>query len=303
MNKSNREGFMKQGCQSETGKIERLLLKHPRDAFYSQDHINRNWKDLNYTGCLDYDKAIEEFECFATRLQKEVPDIYYLPGNENTGPDSIYTHDPALITKKGAILCQMSKKQRQTEPPAMGQHLAELGIPILGTIRGGGKLEGGDVVWLDQRTIAVGLTYRSNMEGIQQLKSLTVNSGIADEIISVPLPHWHGKDDCLHLMSIISPIDKDLAVVYSRLMPVFFREFLISRGIKLIEVPDTEYDSLGCNVLAVAPRNCIVISGNPITKEMLENEGADVFEFEGENLCRKGGGGPTCLTRPILRLI
>jgi len=290
---------MNYGSHSETGKIESVLLKHPKDAFCSQDDIDANWRDLHYKGRPDYKAVIEEFECFVELLKKYAAHIYYLPKDGKTGLDAIYTRDPALITKKGAVLCNMGKKQRQEEPFSMGKYLGEIGIPILGSITGEGKLEGGDIVWLDEHIIAVGIAYRSNEAGVRQLRDLT--AGIIEDIIPVPLPHWNGKEDCFHLMSIISPVDNDLAVVYSRLMPVPFREYLISRGIKMIEVPDSEYESMGCNVLSVAPRKCIVISGNPITKKMLENEGVEVFEFNGENLCQKGGGGPTCLTRPILR--
>jgi len=291
---------MNYGSQSETSKIDSILLKHPKDAFRSQDYIIANWKNLNYKGCPDYKTAVEEFEYFVELLKKEVSNIYYLPQDNNTGLDSIYTHDPALITKKGAVLCNMGKEQRQWEPSLMGKYLDDMGIPVLGSITGEGRLEGGDIVWLDEQTIAVGIAYRSNEEGVRQLRELT--SGMVEEIISVPLPHWNGKEDCLHLMSIISPVDEDLAVVYSRLMPVFFREYLISRGMRMIEVPDSEYDSMGCNVLSIAPRKCIVLSDNPMTRQMLENEGVKVFEFKGRNLCHKGGGGPTCLTRPILRM-
>jgi len=287
------------GSQSETSKIDSILLKHPKDAFRSQDYIIANWKNLNYKGCPDCKTAVEEFEYFVELLKKEVSNIYYLPQDNNTGLDSIYTHDPALITREGAVLCNMGKEQRQWEPFSMGKYLDDMGIPVLGSITGEGRLEGGDIVWLDEQTIAIGIAYRSNEEGVRQLRELT--AGMIDEIISVPLPHWNGKEDCLHLMSIISPVDEDLAVVYSRLMPVFFREYLISRGMKMIEVPDSEYDSMGCNVLSIAPRKCIVLSDNPMTIQMLENEGVEVFEFNGENLCHKGGGGPTCLTRPILR--
>lgn len=290
---------MEYGSQSETGKIRSILLKHPKEAFCSQDNIDANWGNLYYNGRPKYPAVIEEFECFEELLKKEVDHIYYLPYDDNTGLDSIYARDPALITRKGAILCNMGKKQRHEEPFSMGGYLAEIGVPVLGSMVGQGTLEGGDVVWLDEHTIAVGIAYRSNEEGVRQLRDLT--TGIVDEIIPVPLPHWNGKDDCFHLMSIISPVDKDLAVVYSRLMPVPFREYLIARGIKLIEVPDAEYTSMGCNVLALAPRKCIILSGNPKTKQMLENEGVDVFEFTGEDLCHKGGGGPTCLTRPIFR--
>lgn len=290
---------MKYGCQSETGQIKSILLKHPKDALYNQEYVNANWNDLNYNGCPDYEKTIEEFDAFVELIAKEAADIYYLPEDGKTGLDSVYTRDPALITVKGAILGNMGKMQRQWEPSSMEKYFNELGIPVLGAITGEGRLEGGDVVWLDERLMAVGIAYRSNEEGVRQLKKLT--AGIVDEIVHVPLPHWNGQDDCFHLMSILSPVDKDLAVVYSRLMPVPFRECLISRGIKFIEVPDSEYDSMGCNVLSIAPGKCVVIAGNPLTKQMLEDEGVEVFEFNGGNLCLKGGGGPTCLTRPILR--
>ena len=290
---------MKYGCQSETGKIKSIILKHPKDASYNQEYINANWKDLNYNGCPDYEKTIEEFASFVELIAKEAADIYYLPKDSGTGLDSVYTRDPALITEKGAVLGNMGKKQRQREPLSMEQYFIELGIPVLGSITGEGRLEGGDVVWLDDRVLAVGIAYRSNEEGVRQLRELT--AGIVEEIVHVPLPHWNGQDDCLHLMSMLSPVDQDLAVVYSRLMPVPFRDFLISRGIRFIEVPDSEYDSMGCNVLSIAPGRCVVIAGNPLTKKMLEDEGVEVFEFKGENLCLKGGGGPTCLTRPILR--
>ena len=290
---------MKYGSHSETGKIKRILLKRPKDAFRGQDNIDTNWRDLHYKGRPNYDAVVEEYSYFVELLRNEVAHIHYLSHDNNTGLDSIYVRDPALITKRGAILCNMGKKQRQGEPSSMGKYLSEIGVPVLGSITGKGKLEGGDVVWLDEHTIAVGIAYRSNAEGVRQLSDLT--AGIIDEIITVPLPHWNGEEDCFHLMSIISPVDNDLAVVYSRLMPVPFREYLISRGIKMIEVPDAEYTSMGCNVLSIAPRQCIVLAGNPITKQMLENEGVEVFEFNGEDLCHKGGGGPTCLTRPILR--
>ena len=134
---------------------------------------------------------------------------------------------------------------------------------------------------------------------MRQLRELTKD--FVDQIIEVPLPHFNGADECLHLMSMISPLDSDLAVVYSRLMPVPFRNYLLERGMKLVEVPDEEYDSFACNVLAVAPRKCIMIAGNPRTREALQKEEAQVFEYPGEEVSLKGGGGPTCLTRPIFR--
>jgi len=194
----------------------------------------------------------------------------------------------------------MGKAERLGEPEAAGDFLSELDIPILGAVSGDGRLEGGDLIWLDERTLVVGRGYRTNEAGISQLKKLT--SELADEFVVVPLPHWRGPEGVFHLMSFISPIDYNLAVVYSRLLPVPFREWLISRGIKLLEVPDSEFETKACNVLATSPRRCIMLSGNPGTKQMLEDEGVEVWEYTGDEISRKGAGGPTCLTRPLLRM-
>jgi N-dimethylarginine dimethylaminohydrolase len=292
---------MKTNGQSETGKIQSILLKHPKDAFLSQGNVEQQWRQLNYTDCPDYNKALQEYEQFLGLLRKTVTDFHFLPEFDNTGLDSIYLHDPVVITRKGAILCNMGKKDRENEPLAVGNYLSETGIPVIGKITGDGRLEGGDIVWLDERTMAVGLGYRTNDAGIRQLKELV--SDMVDDLIVVPLPHWNGPDDVLHLMSMISPIDIDLAAVYSRLMPVQFREYLKNRGMSLIEVPDSEYDSMACNILAVAPRKVIMLSGNPQTQMMLESMGVEVMTYSGIEISRKGAGGPTCLTRPLLRLL
>ena len=290
---------MKFGCQSEVEPIKQLLLKHPKDAFIDQENINTQWKELNYLDCPDYDKALKEYNDFVELLKKSVPEIDYLPQNAQTGLDSIYVHDSALITRKGAILCNMGKEKRRAEPEAVGEYLSKLEIPILGFITGKGRLEGGDVVWFDEHTLAVGLGSRTNEEGIRQLKELTKDS--VDECIVVPLPHWKGPGDVLHLMSLISPVDNNLAVVYSRFLPVPFCEWLLRHGIQLLEVPDSEYETMACNILAVSPGKCFMISGNPQTKKILEKKGVEVWEYEGEEISRKGAGGPTCLTRPLLR--
>jgi len=290
---------MKFSCQSEVDQIKSLLLKHPKDAFMSQEYIQSQWKELNYLASPDYDKALKEYDNFVEYLKKSIPEIYYLPQNDKTGLDSIYVHDPVIITNKGAILCNMGKEKRRAEPSAAGEFLINMGIPILGSITGEGKLEGGDVVWIDERTLAVGLGYRTNEEGIRQLKELTRD--FVDEFVVVPLPHWKGPGDVLHLMSFFSPIDHDLAVVYSRLLPVPFREWLLRRGIRLLEVSDSEFETMACNILEVSPGKCIMISGNPQTKQMLEDKGIEVWEYRGEEISNKGAGGPTCLTRPLLR--
>ena len=226
--------------------------------------------------------------------------VHYLPQDDNTGLDSTYAHDTCKITSKGAIMFTVGKELRRGETGATKKFLEGIGVPILGEISGEGTMEGGDVVWLDEKTVAVGRGYRTNYEGIRQFRELTKD--IVDEFIVVELPHGDGPDECLHLMSVISMVDHDLAVVYSKLMPVSFRDLLIERGIELIEVDDAEYANLGSNVLALAPRVCVMPAGNPGTREKLEKAGAKVFEYEGHDISFKGTGGPTCLTLPVTRL-
>jgi N-dimethylarginine dimethylaminohydrolase len=282
------------------GKIEQIIIKRPEDAFISQEYLDTQWKAFNYNGCPDYEKVLREYEALEKIIKAHVPEVHYLSKRDEVGLDSIYTHDAVKITKKGAILMNMGKVQRKNEPGVMKDYLIELGIPVFGAITGKGRMEGGDVMWLDEQTLAVARGYRTNDEGIRQLKELTKD--IVKELIPVPLPHAGGPTECLHLMSIISMIDKDLAVVYSRYMPVVFREFLIDRGIQLIEVDDEEYKNLGSNVLTLAPRKCLVLAGNPGTKQKMEAVGVEVFEYEGSELSLKGTGGPTCLTCPVLRI-
>ena len=207
--------------------------------------------------------------------------------------------DAAIACSKGMILCNMGKAARWAEPKMHEASYRALEIPVHGTISGDALIEGGDVAWIDERTLAVGRGYRTNDAGIQQLRTLL--GDCIDELIVVPLPHWRGPNDVFHLMSIFSPIDDDLALVYSPLMPVTFREALGERGIALVEVPDSEFESMGCNVLAVAPRQCVMLAGNPETKARLEKAGATVRTYAGHEVSAKGVGGPTCLTRPILR--
>ena len=288
------------GCQSEFGQIKTVLLKHPGDAFINQKSVDSQWEELNYLTCPDFHIVLEEYQFFESLLKKNNPQIYFMPMDNKTGLDSIYIRDPVIMINKGAVLGNMGKKQRQAEPSAVCEFLETHNIPILGAITGNGTMEAGDVVVFDHKTIAVGHSYRTNGEGIRQFKNLTVD--FIEEFVTVPLPHWNGPDNILHLMSLISPIDHDLAVVYPRLLPIPFRNWLIQRRIKMIEVPDSEYLTMGCNILATAPRNCIMISGNPETKKRLQAEGVEVQEFSGEELCKKGGGGPTCLTRPLYRM-
>jgi N-dimethylarginine dimethylaminohydrolase len=287
------------GGQTNVGELKGVLVKRPQEAYVDQQHIAAQWRDLNYLGQTDFALAADQHAQLVALLGRFGAEVVHLPQAESTGLDSVYVHDPIVVCDRGLILCNMGKAQRRGEPEAAGALLSQMGIPILGRIQGEGTLEGGDLIWLDTRTVAVGESYRTNQEGIRQLRSL-LGDGV-DEVIAVPLPHWTGPQDCLHLMSNISPIDHDLALVYSRLLPVPFRQLLIRRGVRLVEVPDEEYDSLGCNVLAVAPRKVIMIDGNPITKARLEAAGVQVWTYEGSEISIKGTGGPTCLTRPFWR--
>jgi N-dimethylarginine dimethylaminohydrolase len=214
--------------------------------------------------------------------------------------DSIYCRDASIATDFGVIICNMGKEGRINEPKAQLEEYQQQNIPVLGMITSPGTLEGGDVAWLDDKTLAVGHTYRTNNEGIQQLKDLLEPNGV--EVIVADLPHYRGKEDVFHLMSILSPVAKDLAVVYSPLMPIRFRNELLKRGYKLLEVPEEEFDSMGCNVLAISPKNCVMVAGNPKTKELLEEAGCKVVTYSGKEISVKGGGGPTCLTRPLTRI-
>jgi len=285
--------------KSEVAPIQKLLLKHPRNAFVSQKNIEDQWRELNYTALPDYDKALKEYDAFVSILEETVSYILFLPPNEHTGLDSLYVRDASIATPKGVILCNMGKKDRGGEPDAQKRFFGEKGIPVLGKIEPPGTVEGGDVVLLNGETLVVGHGYRTNTEGIRQLKALTKD--FIRELIVVPLPHWNGETDVMHLMSFLSPVDDDLAVVYSRLMPVPFRQWLQERRIRLIEVPDDEYDSMACNVLTLSPGKVLMLEGNPETRRRLESSGVEVIEYIGEEISRKGAGGPTCLTRPLVR--
>jgi N-dimethylarginine dimethylaminohydrolase len=197
------------------------------------------------------------------------------------------------------ILCNMGKPARNNEPQAEEDAFHQQGIPVLGRITLPGTIEGGDLAWLDEGTLAVGHSYRTNLEGIDQLRSLLRPLQVA--LITVPLPHHRGPGDVFHLMSILSPVDKNMAVVYSPLMPIGFRDLLLKKNYQLIEVPADEFDSMGCNVLALEPRVCMMVEGNPQTKWLLEKAGCKVITYQGEEISVKGGGGPTCLTRPVFR--
>ena len=243
--------------------------------------------------------AMAEWDAFVGLLESLEVRVVRLPGNESVGLDSLYPRDTSVVCDRGVILGRMGKAARRNEPLALKPTLVELGVPILGAIEGDGRLEGGDVVWLDERTIAVGWGYRTNAAGIAQLTDHL--HGLVDEVIVAHLPHGRGSGDVFHLMSALSPVGAHTAVVYSPLLSVPFREALLERGMDLIEVPDDEFATLGCNVLAVGQERCVMLAGNPVTRARLEANGVEVHLFAGQDICLKGSGGPTCLTRPLRR--
>lgn len=287
------------GALNEYGRLRRVALRRPAAAFHGPAKIAAEWRPLNYTAAPDLVRAEGEFDRFVERLVGVGAGIEYLPADASLTLDALYVRDAAIQAPDGGvILCSMGKPARRGEPAINGQALAAAGFALKGAIAGDGRLEGGDLVWFDARCLAVGRGYRTNDEGIRQLQAIL---GPAVEVVVVPLPHYRGPADVFHLMSILSPIDRDLALVYSPLMPVPFREWLLAHGIGLVEVPEAEFDSMGCNVLAIAPRHCLMLEGNPETRRRLEAAGARVEAIPGGEISVKGQGGPTCLTRPLER--
>ena len=288
-------------AHSETGKIKSLFIKNAALAFIDSAHIGQYWEKLNFLGKPDYDKALGGYEIFQDILKQQDVEISLLPKDSSVNMDSIYCRDASIATNGGMIICNMGKEARANEPAAEQRAFLAASIPILGVIHAPGTVEGGDVAWLDEHTLAVGHTYRTNEEGIRQLTALLKPLGV--QVITASLPHYKGQADVFHLMSILSPVDTNLAVVYSPLMPISFRNQLLDRGYQLIEVPAAEFESMGCNVLALAPRLCLMVDGNPVTRNALEKEGCTVFVYKGDEISVKGGGGPTCLTRPVYRYV
>ena len=212
-------------------------------------------------------------------------------------PDAIYVYDPALVTDDGAVMLRPGKEGRRGEVEVMAADFVEAGLPIAGRLDAPAMAEGGDTLWLDERTLLVGRGYRTNDEGIRQLAEAL--PGV--DVVAFDLPHLRGAGEVLHLMSLLSPLDVDLAVAYPPLMPVRLMELLVERGTEVVEVPDEEFETMGPNVLALAPRVALALEGNDETRRRMEKAGVDVRLYRGDEISRKGDGGPTCLTRPLLR--
>jgi dimethylargininase len=274
-----------------TAPLRRVLVRAPRpdDAAL--------WKAYGWRFEPDPGAMAAEHEAFRELLGADGAEVVLAESSTGPDPDAIYTYDPAIVGDAGAILLRPAKEGRRGEPDELGVDLVAAGVPIAGRLEAPALAEGGDTVWLDGGTLLVGRGYRTNAAGIEALRALL--PGV--EVVAFDLPHYHGPGEVMHLMSFLSPLDVDLAVVYLPLMPVRLVELLHARGIELIEVPDEEYESMGPNVLALGPRVALALSGNDETRRRMERAGVDVRVYEGEHISRPGDGGPTCLTRPLLR--
>jgi dimethylargininase len=279
------------GCQSMTAVLRRVLVRAPRPEDAAV------WEAYGWRLQPDPGAIAEEHAAFRELLAADGAEVVLGEARGEPNPDAIYTYDPAIVADSGAVLLRPGKEGRLAEPDEMASDLVEAGVPIAGRLEAPALAEGGDTIWLDERTLLVGRGYRTNDAGVEALRSLLPEV----ELTVFDLPHYHGPGEVMHLMSFLSPLDADLAVAYLPLMPVRLVELLQERGIELVEVPDEEFESMGPNVLALGPRVALALAGNDETRRRMERAGVDVRVYEGEHISRPGDGGPTCLTRPLLR--
>jgi dimethylargininase len=279
--------------QDQTSRLRRVYVRPP----IAQDLTA--WREYDWLEPPDPPRARDEHAAFRKELENTGAEVVVGAADVPGDPDAIYAYDPVLLTDDGAILLRPGKPGRRREPNAIRADLAAVGIGVIAELTEPATAEGGDLCWLDASTLVVGRGYRTNDEGIAQLKEHLSPRGV--DVVSFDLPHVRGPDECLHLLSLFSPLAPDLVVAYPQLMPVRLVELLRLRGTQIVEVPDEEYESMGPNVLALAPRVALALDGNPETRRRMEAAGVDVRAYRGYEISRKGGGGPTCLTRPIAR--
>ncbi|MBZ9724353.1 dimethylarginine dimethylaminohydrolase family protein [Mesorhizobium sp. CO1-1-11] len=285
------------GSQSMAAPLRRVLMRSAANAMRDADRAA--W---HYGPGFNPAKAASQHAALAELVAASGAEIEWIEDKADGLSDSVFTHDPSLMTDRGALILSMGKPLRAREPSLHEETYRRLGIPILGRVEAPGQVEGGDCVWVDARTLAIGRGVRSNQEGIQQVSNLLSPLGIS--VYGFDLPLWQGEEACLHLMSVISPLADDLALVYSPLLPAPFYQTLKARGVRLVEGDAEEFaasNGLSLNVLPTSPLNVIAVAGFPRTKAAMEAAGCTVEIFEADALCIACEGGPTCLTRPILR--
>jgi N-dimethylarginine dimethylaminohydrolase len=271
------------------GELRRVLVRAPEPEDVP------SWQALGWRGEPDPAGLAAEHEAFCALLEGAGAEVVRATG-EPGNLDSIYVFDPALVTSAGAVLLRPGKPERRSEPEALAPALEAAGVPIAARLAEPELAEGGDTLWLDEQTLLVGRSYRTNDAGIAALRGAL--PGV--EVLAFDLPHLRGRDEVLHLLSLLSPLDRDLAVAYVPLLPVRLVELLEERGVTLVGVPDDEFETMGPNVLALAPRVGLAVAGNETTRRRLTRAGVEVLVYRGDELS-KGGGGPTCLTCPLLR--
>ena len=283
------------GAQSMTAPLRRVLMRRPGPEMAAADPAR--W---HYTSAIDLEEARNAHDAFADALRAWDVEVLYHEEPLPEHADSVFVFDPALVTDRGTLLLSMGKELRRGEEEPLARTLQACGVPIYGRLEGTARCEGGDTMWLDHDTLAVGRGFRTNAEGVRQLRALLAPLGVT--VLDYDLPYFTGLEACLHLLSLISPVDDDLAVAYPPLMPTAFWDELKRRGVRLLEVPEEEFArTQATNVLCVAPRRVIMLAGSPVTQGLLEEAGCEVVTFPGEPLSFKAEGGPTCLTRPVWR--
>ena len=273
------------------GELRRVLVRRPLAADAAA------WREYGWRASPDVARAQAEHEAFATLLEESGAEVV-VSEHDAGNPDAIYTYDPTLVGAEGAVLLLPGKEGRRREPEATVDSLERAGVPVVARIELPATVEGGDTVWLDERTLLVGIGYRTTPTAVDALRGAF--PGV--DVVAFDLPHWNGAAEVMHLMTLISPLDRDLALVYPRLAPTRLMWLLAERGIRVVEVPDEEFESMGPNVLALGPRRALALEGNPETRRRMERAGVDVLTYRGDEISRKGDGGPTCLTRPLLRV-
>jgi N-dimethylarginine dimethylaminohydrolase len=278
------------GGQSATAPLRRVLVRRPR-----VEELPR-WREYGWRAEPNARAIAAEHEAFCGELADAGADVVEADAPVAGDPDAIYACDPALVANSGAILLRPGKSGRRGEPEALAGALDDAGVPVAATMRDPSTAEGGDMFWLDAGTLVVGRSYRTNDAGIDALRAALPEVAV----LPFDLPHLRGAGDILHLLSLLSPLADDLVVSYLPLMPARLVELLRARGVEIVEVPDEEFESMGPNVLALAPRVALMLARNRETRRRLEAAGCDVLVYEGTELA-KGDGGPTCLTLPLLR--
>jgi N-dimethylarginine dimethylaminohydrolase len=281
------------------GRLERVLVCSPRAAGWDRPGNNDLWQELGFFHAPDFATAQMQHDGLCRQLESSGAEVLDLPAASDLSLDAVYTHDPSLAFDYGLIGLHPGKLNRIPEAQRHVEFCRGVGIPTLGQIQPPGKTEAGDMVWLDSKTLLIGHGYRTNPAGIEQIRGLLRPHGI--EVLSAPLPHGTGPSACLHLMSLMSLLDEKTALVDLPWLAVETVELLQSRGYRFIEIEYSERDTLACNVLSLGDKRLLALEENQKTNQKLRQSGFDVRTFPGSELCVNGGGGPTCLTRPLLR--